>query len=163
MIFNSLTFLVFLGIVLLLYFRLGHRGQNWMLIVTSYVFYGWWDYRFLSLLLFTTFFDYFCALWIEAQPNPARRRLLLASSMTVNLTVLGVFKYFNFFAESLQHCLGLLGVEPARFRAIASGARTAGDVLAGLQRAGAHTAAEAWFDAVAFEEALMRGEHAESA
>jgi hypothetical protein len=60
-------------------------------------------------------------------------------------------------------CLGLLGVEPARFRAIASGARTAGDVLAGLERAGAHTAAEAWFDAVAFEEALMRGEHAESA
>ena len=64
-IFNSLTFLVFLGIVLLLYFRLGHRGQNWMLIVASYVFYGWWDYRFLGLLLFTTFFDYFCALWIE--------------------------------------------------------------------------------------------------
>lgn len=109
-IFNSLTFLVFFGIVLLLYFRLGHRGQNWMLIVASYVFYGWWDYRFLSLLLFTTFFDYFCALWIEGQPNPAKRRLLLAASMTVNLTVLGVFKYFNFFAESLQHSLGLLGI-----------------------------------------------------
>jgi alginate O-acetyltransferase complex protein AlgI len=109
-IFNSLAFLVFLGIVLLLYFRLGHRGQNWMLIAASYLFYGWWDYRFLSLLLFTTFFDYFCAIWIEDQPNPAKRRLLLASSMTVNLTVLGVFKYFNFFAESLQHSLGLLGI-----------------------------------------------------
>lgn len=109
-IFNSLTFLVFLGIVLLLYFRLGHRGQNWMLIVASYVFYGWWDYRFLGLLLFTTFFDYFCALWIEGQPNPARRRFLLASSMTVNLTVLCVFKYFNFFAESLQHSFALLGI-----------------------------------------------------
>ena len=109
-IFNSLTFLVFFGIVLLLYFRLGHRGQNWMLIVASYVFYGWWDYRFLGLLLFTTFFDYFCALWIEGQTNPAKRRLLLASSMTVNLGVLCVFKYFNFFAESLQHSLGLLGI-----------------------------------------------------
>ena len=109
-IFNSLTFLVFLGIVLLLYFRLGHRGQNWMLIVASYVFYGWWDYRFLGLLLFTTFFDYFCALWIEGQPNPAKRRFLLASSMTVNLTVLCVFKYFNFFAESLQHSFALLGI-----------------------------------------------------
>ena len=109
-IFNSLTFLVFFGIVLLLYFRLGHRGQNWMLIIASYVFYGWWDYRFLGLLLFTTFFDYFCALWIEGQTNPAKRRLLLASSMTVNLGVLCVFKYFNFFAESLQHSLGLLGI-----------------------------------------------------
>jgi len=109
-IFNSLTFLVFLGIVLLLYFRLGHRGQNWMLIVASYVFYGWWDYRFLGLLLFTTFFDYFCALWIEGEPNPAKRRFLLASSMTVNLTVLCVFKYFNFFAESLQHSFALLGI-----------------------------------------------------
>ena len=109
-IFNSLTFLVFLGIVLLLYFRLGHRGQNWMLIVASYVFYGWWDYRFLGLLLFTTFFDYFCALWIEGEPNPAKRRFLLASSMTVNLTVLCVFKYFNFFAESLQHSFALVGI-----------------------------------------------------
>jgi len=109
-IFNSLTFLVFLGIVLLLYFRLGHGGQNWMLIVASYVFYGWWDYRFLGLLLFTTFFDYFCALWIERQTHPAKRRLLLASSMTVNLGVLGIFKYFDFFAASLQHALALLGL-----------------------------------------------------
>jgi len=60
-------------------------------------------------------------------------------------------------------CLGLLGVEPLRFRAIASSAGTAADVLAGLERAGARSASAAWFDAVAFEEALMRGEHAESA
>jgi Domain of unknown function (DUF5069) len=60
-------------------------------------------------------------------------------------------------------CLGLLRVEPRRFRAIASRARTAADVLAGLEREGARSAEEAWFDAVAFEDALMRGEHAESA
>lgn len=110
MVFNSLVFLVFLAIVLLLYYRLGHRGQNAMLIVASYVFYGWWDYRFVGLLLFTTFFDYFCAIWIDEEPRPARRRLLLASSMVVNLGVLCIFKYFNFFAESLQQALSIFGV-----------------------------------------------------
>lgn len=110
MVFNSLTFLIFLGIVLLLYYRLGHRGQNWMLIAASYVFYGWWDYRFVALLLFTTFFDYSCALWIEAETNPTKRRWLLASSIAVNLGVLCIFKYFNFFAESLQSSMALLGV-----------------------------------------------------
>ena len=70
MVFNSLTFLVFFGIVLALYYRLGHRGQNWMLLVASYIFYGWWDYRFVGLLIFSTLFDYACALKIEAQGNP---------------------------------------------------------------------------------------------
>src|SRR5437773_4062401 len=110
MIFNSISFLIFLGFVLVLYYRLGHRGQNGLLLVASYVFYGWWDYRFVALLLFTTFFDYFCALWIEAEPRPSRRRLLLASSMMVNLGVLGIFKYFNFFAQSLQDSLALFGI-----------------------------------------------------
>jgi alginate O-acetyltransferase complex protein AlgI len=109
MVFNSLTFLGFLAVVLLLYYRLEHRAQNWMLLAASYLFYGWWDYRFLGLLLFTTFFDYFCALWIERESRPTRRRLLLASSMTVNLGVLCIFKYFNFFAESLQHSMAVLG------------------------------------------------------
>ena len=62
-----------------------------------------------------------------------------------------------------RRCLGLLGIEPLRFRAIASAASTASDVLAALEREGARSASDAWFDAVAFEEALMRGEHAESA
>jgi len=110
MVFNSLTFLVFLGIVLLLYYRLKHRGQNWMLLAASYLFYGWWDYRFLALLLFTTFFDYFCALWIEGETRQGRRRLLLISSMVVNLSALCIFKYFNFFAQSLQNSLAVFGI-----------------------------------------------------
>ena len=110
MVFNSLVFLAFLGIVLLLYYRLGFRAQNWMLIGASYLFYGWWDYRFVALLLFTTFFDYVCALWIDRETRPARRRLLLASSMTVNLGVLCIFKYFNFFAASLQSAVAVFGV-----------------------------------------------------
>ena len=110
MVFNSITFLVFLAVVLLLYYRLGHRWQNWMLLLASYVFYGWWDYRFLGLLLFTTLFDYFCALWIEGESRPQRRKLLLASSMTVNLGVLCLFKYFGFFAQSLQQAMSAFGI-----------------------------------------------------
>ncbi len=113
MVFNSLTFLVFLGIVLALYYPLGHRGQNLLLLGASYVFYGWWDYRFLGLLVFTTLFDYFCALKIENETEPRRRKLVVAASIVVNLTVLGIFKYFNFFASSLQSALGAIGVHPS--------------------------------------------------
>jgi alginate O-acetyltransferase complex protein AlgI len=110
MVFNSLVFIIFLTVVLLLYYRLRFQAQNWMLLIASYVFYGWWDPRFLGLLLFTTFFDYGCALWIEKETDPVRRRLLLASSMTVNLGVLCIFKYFNFFAASLQSSLAVFGI-----------------------------------------------------
>lgn len=110
MVFNSLVFLAFLAVILLLYYRLGHRAQNAMLLAASYFFYGWWDYRFVALLLFTSLFDYFCAIWIDGETRPGRRRLLLASSMAVNLGVLCIFKYFNFFAQSLQSCLGVLGI-----------------------------------------------------
>src|SRR5579883_65786 len=110
MVFNSLTFLAFLSVVLALYYCLKHRFQNWMLLVASYIFYGWWDPRFLGLLLFTTLFDYFCALWIDEEPDPKRRKFLLASSMTVNLGVLCIFKYFGFFEQSLQAAFAHLGV-----------------------------------------------------
>ena len=92
MTFNSLTFVFFLTVVLTAYYRLGHRGQNLLLLLASYVFYSWWDWRFLSLLLFSTFFDCWCALWIERHRSPAARKLFLAFSMFVNLGVLGVFK-----------------------------------------------------------------------
>jgi alginate O-acetyltransferase complex protein AlgI len=111
MVFNSITFLVFLAIVLTAYYRLQHRGQNVLLLVASYVFYGWWDWRFLSLLLFTSGFDYWCALWLERETRPGRRKLFLSFSMIVNLGVLGVFKYFNFFADSLAHVLAAFGMQ----------------------------------------------------
>jgi len=111
MIFNSLIFLAFLAVVLVAYYRLRHRGQNIMLLIASYVFYGWWDWRFVGLLLFTTFFDYWCARWLESESRLSRRRLFLSFSMIVNLGVLSVFKYFNFFAGSLQRVLGVLGMQ----------------------------------------------------
>src|ERR1043165_3166725 len=112
MVFNSGTFLVFLSITLFLYYRLERRGQNWLLLIASYIFYGWWDFRFVFLLLFTSFFDYFCALWIDRQENARLRKLFLSFSIIVNMTVLGIFKYYNFFADSLRHVLEALGMHP---------------------------------------------------
>src|SRR5690349_14456089 len=105
MVFNSLTFLVFLWITLLLYYRLDHKGQNWMLLVASYIFYGWWDYRFAFLLLATSFLDYYFALWIDGTPDKFRKKLYLTCSIVLNMGVLCIFKYFNFFAESLATLL----------------------------------------------------------
>jgi D-alanyl-lipoteichoic acid acyltransferase DltB (MBOAT superfamily) len=110
MVFNSLTFLVFLAITLSAYYRLGHRGQNILLLVASYIFYGWWDFRFLGLLIFTSLFDYFCAIWIDRESRPARRKLYLAFSIVVNMGVLCAFKYFNFFASSLEAFLARFGM-----------------------------------------------------
>ncbi|GAA5128588.1 MBOAT family protein [Luteolibacter yonseiensis] len=110
MVFNSIAFLVFLAIVLTFYYRLRHRAQNVLLVVASYVFYGWWDWRFLGLLLFTTFFDYWCALRLEATSDPSRKKGFLAFSMALNLGVIGVFKYFDFFAEGLADILNTFGM-----------------------------------------------------
>ncbi len=111
MVFNSITFLIFLAIVLTAYYRLPFRGQNILLLVASYVFYGWWDWRFVSLLIFTTLFDYWCALRIDAEPNQRRRKIFLSFSVIVNLGVLCTFKYFNFFADSLHHVLDFFGMK----------------------------------------------------
>ncbi|MES2659788.1 MAG: MBOAT family protein [Verrucomicrobiota bacterium] len=110
MVFNSIAFLVFLAIVLALYYRLKHRAQNLLLVVASYVFYGWWDWRFLGLLLFSTFFDYWCALRLGDVTEPTRRKWFLAFSMAMNLSVIGFFKYFNFFADSFAQVLHTFGM-----------------------------------------------------
>ncbi len=110
MLFNSLTFLVFLGVFLLFYYRLPLRAQNLFLLGASYFFYGWWDWRFLFLLIFTSLFDYFCALWMERQEDRNKRRWLLAFSLISNLGVLCAFKYFNFFADSFAQVLAAFGM-----------------------------------------------------
>ena len=111
MIFNSLTFLIFLGFTLLFYYRLPFRAQNIFLLGASYLFYGWWDYRFLFLLFFTSAFDYFCALLIEKQTDRTKRRWLLTFSMVSNMGVLCAFKYFNFFADGLAALLHAFGMK----------------------------------------------------
>ncbi len=111
MIFNSLTFLVFLVIVYGLYWRLDRRRQNILLLIASYVFYGWWDWRFLSLIIASSAVDYWAGLQLGKTEETRRRRIYLGVSLLANLGLLGVFKYFNFFVESFAEMLAVFGVQ----------------------------------------------------
>lgn len=109
MLFDSPIYFVFLALVVLVYWRLNHRHQNLFLLAASYVFYGWWDWRFLALMIATTTVDFLVAQKISPLvPGPHRKKWLIVS-LVWNLTVLGVFKYFDFFAGSLSSALGQLG------------------------------------------------------
>jgi len=110
MVFNSIGFFVFLAIVYTLYRVLGHRAQNRMLLVASYVFYGAWDWRFLSLIAASTVVDYTIGLRMRAASDPVTRKHLLWISLGANLGLLGIFKYFNFFVGSFVDLIGQLGL-----------------------------------------------------
>ncbi|GIW96574.1 MAG: O-acyltransferase [Pirellulaceae bacterium] len=110
MTFDSVAFAIFLPLVLLVYYRLGHRAQNVFLLLASYVFYGWWDWRFLGLLWLSTVVDFGCGIALE-NCSGKKRPLWLLLSVCTNLSILGFFKYFNFFADSLQRACSLFGWE----------------------------------------------------
>ncbi len=110
MLFNSYVFFVFLSVVAALYFVLRHRSQNRMLLVASNLFYGWWDWRFLSLIWITIINEYFVARAIHRTESPARRKRLLLISLTVNLGILALFKYYDFFAGSLDTLFQSIGL-----------------------------------------------------
>jgi len=104
MLFNSIDFAIFLPIVFILYWFVTNRNltlQNVLIVVASYIFYGWWDWRFLSLIVFSTLIDYSVGLKLKDEVNQFRRKVLLWVSIIVNLGFLGVFKYYNFFLDSL--------------------------------------------------------------
>lgn len=111
MLFNSIAFLFFFVAVYLVYLPLPHRAQNLLLLVASYFFYAQWDWRFLSLILLSTGIDYIIALGIERNRQaPTTAKRLLYVSLTLNLGVLAVFKYYDFFVVSLQDLLERLGL-----------------------------------------------------
>lgn len=114
MLFNSLQFAIFFIIVYGLYLLLNHRWQNILLLVASYIFYGFWDWRFLSLIFISTIIDYISGIKIYETDNVNRRKFWLILSVCTNLGMLGFFKYFNFFADSLQGFLQVFGfnIEP---------------------------------------------------
>ena len=112
MLFNSLDFAFFLPIVFLLYWFVFNKNlklQNLLLVCASYLFYGWWDWRFLSLILFSTIVDYFVGLGLSQQDNQKKRRLLLGTSVLVNLGFLGIFKYYNFFLDNFVEAFSFFG------------------------------------------------------
>jgi alginate O-acetyltransferase complex protein AlgI len=114
MLFNSLEFIIFLPTLFLLYwfvFQKNLRVQNLLLLIGSYVFYGWWDYRFLSLIFLSTVVDYFVGLKIHDNNDKKIKKSYLWVSILFNLGLLGFFKYFNFFIDSWIDLLGTIGYE----------------------------------------------------
>jgi alginate O-acetyltransferase complex protein AlgI len=104
MLFNSIDFAVFLPVVFFLYWFFCQKNlklQNLLIVVASYVFYGWWDWRFLSLIIFSTVVDYSIGVLLTKEKTQNKRKILLWCSIIVNLGFLGFFKYYNFFLDNL--------------------------------------------------------------
>lgn len=113
MIFNSLDFFIFLPLCLVFYYllRKNLRIQNLLILFASYFFYGYWDYRFLGLIAFSTAVDYVSGLQIEQSKTQFRKKIFLILSLISNLGLLGVFKYYNFFVESFIELFASLGYD----------------------------------------------------
>lgn len=110
--FASLTFFLFLPLVFSLHW-LGRsrRWQNAVLLGASYVFYAWWDWRFCFLMLTSSLIDYAAGAWLARLPDGPRRRAVLMAALGGNLAILGFFKYFNFFVDSLQIAAAAIGLD----------------------------------------------------
>ena len=114
MLFNSLDFAIFLPIIFILYWFVTNKNlksQNLLIVISSYIFYGWWDWRFLSLILFSTVIDYFIGISLSKEENQNKRKMLLWTSILVNLGFLGFFKYYNFFLDNFVNAFSILGTE----------------------------------------------------
>lgn len=114
MLFNSIDFAIFLPIVFILYWFVTNKNlklQNLLIVLASYVFYGWWDWRFLSLIVFSTLVDYSVGLKLKKEENKGNRKVLLWVSILVNLGFLGFFKYYNFFLDNFVTAFSFFGAE----------------------------------------------------
>lgn len=110
MLFNSLEFLIFFPVVLVVYYILNRRSQNVWLLLCSYFFYGWWDWRFTSLLMISTVLDFNCARQIHRRPRMSL--FFLVVSLCGNLGILCTFKYLNFFVDSAIRIFNLFHFNP---------------------------------------------------
>lgn len=110
MLFDSPVYVLFLAAVALFYWQLPFRVQNCFLLAASYFFYGWWDWRFVFLLAASSALDFYIARMIAVAPLARQRRLWLIASLLINFSVLGFFKYFNFFTDSFMQLLPALGL-----------------------------------------------------
>ncbi|MFT6843585.1 MAG: alginate O-acetyltransferase complex protein AlgI [Psychroserpens sp.] len=114
MLFNSIDFAIFLPIVFILYWFATNNNlklQNFLIVAASYLFYGWWDWRFLSLILFSTVVDYTVGRKLRIEENQTKRKILLWTSILVNLGFLGFFKYYNFFLDNFITAFSFFGSE----------------------------------------------------
>ena len=117
MLFNSFEFLIFLPIVFLLYwfvFDYAMRGrkrqllwQNLLIVVASYIFYGWWDWRFLILIAITTVLSFLSGIGIDKAPTQRGKKVVMMANVIINLGILGVYKYYDFFATQFAELFGI--------------------------------------------------------
>jgi len=114
MLFNSFEFLIFFIIIFIVYWLLNNnlRKQNILLLISSYIFYAWWDWRFLSLIIISSFIDFKAGSKIFASRTERQRKNWLLVSLIANLGLLSVFKYYNFFAESFADLMNIFGWQP---------------------------------------------------
>ncbi len=117
MLFNSLEFIIFFVIVFTLYYKTYNqlKLQNILVLVSSYIFYGWWDWRFLSLIIISSVCDFVIGRAIDKSQVKKSRKRLLMLSLFINLGFLGFFKYYNFFAESFSDFVSIFGFETSPF------------------------------------------------
>jgi len=114
MLFNSIDFAIFLPIVFILYWFVTNKNlklQNLLIVVSSFVFYGWWDWRFLFLMVGSASVDYVVGIFLSIQDNKQKRKILLSFSIIANLGILAFFKYFNFFADNFVSAFSILGTK----------------------------------------------------
>ena len=112
MLFNSIDYFLFIPAVFSIYWFITQNNltiQNIFLLISSYIFYAWWDWRFLFLIFFSTMIDYFAGLKIYSAKNNFQKKLFLWSSIIFNLGLLGFFKYYNFFIDSFSELFGFFG------------------------------------------------------
>ena len=114
MLFNSIEFAIFLPLVFVVYWLLSKQAlriQNLFILVVSYVFYGWWDWRFLGLIFASSLLDFVLANAMSSENNPRKRKRLLYLSLLFNLSLLGFFKYFNFFIDNFIQAFTFFGAQ----------------------------------------------------
>jgi alginate O-acetyltransferase complex protein AlgI len=117
MLFTSITFALFLTILFLLYWFIFNRslsGQNLFLLASSYIFYGWWDWRFAFLLLFISVSNYFIAILLQKTQQKRHRKLFFITGLIINIGTLVFFKYFNFFMDGFIDLASIFGLEASR-------------------------------------------------
>lgn len=113
MLFNSFEYALFLPVVFILYWFVFNRSvrlQNFFLLVCGYVFYGWWDWRFLLLIAFSTCLDFLVGVQLGKTEDVRKRKMIFGISILINLGFLGFFKYYNFFIDNLVAASGALGI-----------------------------------------------------
>ena len=114
MLFNSIDFAIFLPIIFCLYWFIVNKNlklQNFLVVVASYIFYAWWDWRFLSLIFCSTIVDYSVGRKLNTEDNRSKRKVLLWISILINLAILGFFKYYNFFLDNFVTAFSFFGIE----------------------------------------------------